>query len=617
MCNTLFGMRSKYAVILALCMVPAVARSLAAQGSASAPQRRPLAAADIDNIATLLKLEDTRQFDEPALSRVLASTHPEVRRRAAIAIGRIADAKGDALLQKMRADSNAVTRGAVVFATGQLKIPANTPWLAGLLQGPTTSPAIAREAAQALGKISILRPDDAQAARADARAALAAYLSKAAVTTASAPVVGEALLSIGRFGNSGDIAPVARFTTSPNLEVRWRAAWALVRAGNPAAMPSLVKLAADPSAEVRYWVVRAFTPTMADNAQMNRRDISNTLRSLVIRDPDRRVRLEAFKVLMQYEDENAFAAFANALDSSDTWMSVSAAEAAGRFVSRAPTASIVNEAASESKPLALRMTALAPLVTLSPGSAAKLAVSLAHSDTNAARALAFQTLSGMGELGIEALDYLARDASMSAYSAQIGSARSTAAARAAGPGAAGGNRGAGAGGNRGAAGAPPNRGGAPRPDAEYRALVEKWIVPAYNGRPGPRAIWETPRGEIELELYPGDSPLGTEYFLKAVESGDIVGTEFTRLVPDFVAQQAAIRNAVTLRDEVNQRGLTRGNLSWASAGLDTGRPGYTLGNTPQPHNEGNFTSLGRVVRGMDVVDKLERGDKVTAARMVK
>jgi peptidylprolyl isomerase len=111
--------------------------------------------------------------------------------------------------------------------------------------------------------------------------------------------------------------------------------------------------------------------------------------------------------------------------------------------------------------------------------------------------------------------------------------------------------------------------------------------------------------------------MGVEYFIRSVESGDIVGTEFTRLVPDFVAQQAGIRNAPTLRDEVNQRGLTRGNLSWASAGLDTGRPGYTLGNTPQPHNEGNFTSLGRVVRGMDVVDKLERGDKVTAARMIK
>jgi peptidylprolyl isomerase len=146
--------------------------------------------------------------------------------------------------------------------------------------------------------------------------------------------------------------------------------------------------------------------------------------------------------------------------------------------------------------------------------------------------------------------------------------------------------------------------------------VDDWIAPDYQGRPRPRVIWDTARGEIEIELYPGDAPFGVEYLLKAVESGDIVGTEFGRVIPNFVAQQQAIRNAPVLRDEVNRHGLTRGNLSWASSGLDTGRPGYTLGSTPQPHNEGNFTALGRVVRGLDVMDRLELGDKILAARVV-
>ena len=119
------------------------------------------------------------------------------------------------------------------------------------------------------------------------------------------------------------------------------------------------------------------------------------------------------------------------------------------------------------------------------------------------------------------------------------------------------------------------------------------------------------------ELYPGDAPVGVDYFFSVVESGAIVGTEFGRVVPNFVAQQRPIRDAVTLRDEVNRNGLLRGTLSWASAGLDTGRPGYTLGSTPQPHNEGDFTAIGRVVRGLDVVDRLELGDAIVAARMVK
>jgi cyclophilin family peptidyl-prolyl cis-trans isomerase len=130
-------------------------------------------------------------------------------------------------------------------------------------------------------------------------------------------------------------------------------------------------------------------------------------------------------------------------------------------------------------------------------------------------------------------------------------------------------------------------------------------------------VLTTPRGEIELELYAGDAPIALDYLVSVIESGAIVGTEFGRVVPNFVAQQRPIRDAVTLRDEVSRRGLTRGNLSWASAGLDTGRPGYTLGVTPQPHNEGDFTALGGVVRGMEFVDRLELGDAIIAARLVR
>jgi cyclophilin family peptidyl-prolyl cis-trans isomerase len=168
------------------------------------------------------------------------------------------------------------------------------------------------------------------------------------------------------------------------------------------------------------------------------------------------------------------------------------------------------------------------------------------------------------------------------------------------------------GGNR-----PPRSERPARPEADYRRLVERWIVPDYNGTAKPHAILTTARGEIEIELYPGDAPLGLEFFVSVMESGEIVGTEFGRVVPNFVAQQRAIRNDVTLRDEVSRRGLTRGNLSWASSGLDTGRPGYTLASTPQPHNEGDFTALGHVVRGMDVVDRLELGDRITGARMLR
>ena len=59
----------------------------AASTAPAAQSRRALSSADIDDIATLLKLEDTRQYDEAELSRILQSSHPEVLRRAVVAIG--------------------------------------------------------------------------------------------------------------------------------------------------------------------------------------------------------------------------------------------------------------------------------------------------------------------------------------------------------------------------------------------------------------------------------------------------------------------------------------------------------------------------------------------------
>lgn len=561
--------------VLPLALVVLAAPGLASQ----VPRRAPLAPADVDAITKLVMLEDTRTFDQDALAALLKSAHPEVRRRAALAIGRIGyprqrateaqngvTVQARALLVTARGDKDVDVAGTLAFSTGQLKDADAVSWLGELLSAPATPAAVAREAACSLGKIR----------SPEARTVLAKYLADALATAAPA-VVGEALLSSGRFTGPGDLAPIVKWSTAKDVEVRWRATWALFRLRDPAAAEPLLRLSEDASADVRFWAVRGLAAIDTTPAETKTRQ-SARLRA-AMKDSDRRVRTEALRALATYQDDASFDVVLAALDSPDTWLSVSAAEAMGRYPTRKDA--IVPKlvaAAGPTRPTALRLTALTPLVTMAPEAAKQVATSLRESTSQAARTIADRTLQRL--------------------------------AAAADPNASQPARGG---------GAPAGRG--PRPDppklteADYRRIVERWVVPDYNGAPRPRAIWTTPKGEIEIELYPGDAPLAVEYFLHEVESGDIVGTEFGRVVPNFVAQQDGIRNAITERDEVNRHGLTRGNLSWASAGLDTGRPGYTLGNTPQPHNEGDFTALGRVVRGMDVVDHLELGDAITAARM--
>jgi HEAT repeat protein/cyclophilin family peptidyl-prolyl cis-trans isomerase len=553
-------------------MMSVVVPALAQKG-----QRTPLTADDIDTITELVMLEDTRQFDEAVLAKRLTSTHPELRRRAVMAVGRIVNPGGKALLVSARKDADADIVATVVFATGQLKDADAVPWLSELLSGKGTPPAVGREAAQALGKIRTPA----------ARVALAQFLSAAPDVPATAPVVGEALLAIGRFTTREDLAPILRWTTAGDAETRWRAAWALFRPRNPAAVPRLFDLTLDASAEVRFCAVRGLAPALVAEAGFDLAKASERLRDAV-RDPDRRVRTEALRALGQYDDEASFQVVLGALEAADTWLSVPAAESLGRYKARADAVvPRLLAASAAARPTSLRITALAPLAALAPDAAADAASALVRSSSMVARTAAVQVLQKLGEPGRARLEALAADPATKDLIPQPGS-------------------------NRGTRPAPVKRS-----VADYRRIVERWIVPDYNGAARPRAVVATPRGEIELELFPGDAPLGVEYFASLVASGAIVGTEFGRVVPNFVAQQRPIRDAVTLRDEVSRLGLPRGNLSWASAGLDTGRPGYTLGMTPQPHNEGDFTSLGRVIRGMEVVDHLELGDSITAARMAK
>ena len=95
--------------LLALALCAAITTVPGAQA-----QRQPLAATDIADIAVLLKLEDTRQFDKAELSRILQSTHPEVRRRAAVSIGRINDQRGAELLEAARKESDAEVQASIV-----------------------------------------------------------------------------------------------------------------------------------------------------------------------------------------------------------------------------------------------------------------------------------------------------------------------------------------------------------------------------------------------------------------------------------------------------------------------------------------------------------------------
>ena len=52
-------------------------------------------------------------------------------------------------------------------------------------------------------------------------------------------------------------------------------------------------------------------------------------------------------------------------------------------------------------------------------------------------------------------------------------------------------------------------------------------------------------------------------------------------------------------------------LSWK----DTGGSQFFITHSPQPHLDARYTVFGRVVNGMDVVDRIQQGDTITRVRV--
>lgn len=160
--------------------------------------------------------------------------------------------------------------------------------------------------------------------------------------------------------------------------------------------------------------------------------------------------------------------------------------------------------------------------------------------------------------------------------------------------------------------------GVPTPSAPPVRPID-WSA-ARRWGPTPRLLLETERGRIEVELDLGTAPLTVESMATLAASGGLDGSPFHRVVPGFVAQGGDVSGSQGLGGpgyriptEPSLQGFERGMIGMASAGPDTEGSQFFLMQGPAWHLEGDYTVFGRVVDGMDVVDRLLQGDRILHA----
>jgi len=158
----------------------------------------------------------------------------------------------------------------------------------------------------------------------------------------------------------------------------------------------------------------------------------------------------------------------------------------------------------------------------------------------------------------------------------------------------------------------------PRPLADYNRIARAWLRGSTRK---PVALVHTERGDITLELYSADAPLVVDAFIRLAREGYYRDTWFHRVVPNFVAQDGNPRGdgsggpGFTVRDALTRRRHERGAVGLATAGPDTGGAQYYLCHSAQPHLDGHYTVLGRVVSGADIMDQLVQGDRVRSVEI--
>jgi cyclophilin family peptidyl-prolyl cis-trans isomerase len=124
------------------------------------------------------------------------------------------------------------------------------------------------------------------------------------------------------------------------------------------------------------------------------------------------------------------------------------------------------------------------------------------------------------------------------------------------------------------------------------------------------------RGEFLLRLAPGDAPQAVAAFLDLARKGFHDGLTFHRVVPGWVVQGGDPRGdgwgdaGFCLRDETSPAPFLRGSVGIAKVDRDDGSCQFFVTHLPAPSLDGRFTLLGRVIEGMETVDRIEEGDAI-------
>ena len=125
--------------------------------------------------------------------------------------------------------------------------------------------------------------------------------------------------------------------------------------------------------------------------------------------------------------------------------------------------------------------------------------------------------------------------------------------------------------------------------------------------------------EIRMEFFPADAPKTVDNFVTLAKKGFYNGLTFHRVVPDFVVQGGDPKGNGTggpgypIPAEFNKNKHVRGAVAMArSQSPDSAGSQFYITYGATPHLDNQYTVFGKVVSGMEEVDRIKQGDRMTS-----
>jgi peptidyl-prolyl cis-trans isomerase B (cyclophilin B) len=139
------------------------------------------------------------------------------------------------------------------------------------------------------------------------------------------------------------------------------------------------------------------------------------------------------------------------------------------------------------------------------------------------------------------------------------------------------------------------------------------------------AIFQTTKGTIRVQLFDDKTPKTVENFVKLTEQGYYNGLSFHRVIADFMIQGGCPKGTgtggpgYTFADEFHPtlKHDKPGILSMANSGPNTNGSQFFITHVPTPWLDNKHSVFGAVIEGQDVVNRIQKGDKIDSLTITK